>query len=86
MASDHSAIGRLGSFELHSRYDSRKLTENARAASPGGNAYWERKVVEYDPSIAGNAAEIARRAEYAKKAHFQRLALASAKARRKGRS
>jgi hypothetical protein len=45
---------------------------------PHSNAYWLRKV---DPDGVLSEAERTRRADCAKRAHFQRLALASAKAR-----
>src|SRR5262245_24103534 len=78
-----SQAGRLGAFVTHSRYDSREITAPARAAFL---ARFERQV---DPQGTLEPAERSRRAEYARKAHFQRLAIASAKARRgkgKGRS
>jgi len=80
-----SDIGRLGALVLHATHDSRELTANARAKSPGSVTYFEQQVIDADPSIVGNPAEIARRAEYARKAYFYRLALKSAEARRKGR-
>lgn len=64
---------------LHSRYDSRELTKNARAASPGSLDWHERQV---DPDGLLPAGERVRRAEAARKAYFARLALKSAKARR----
>lgn len=72
---------RLAAHSLHAQHDSRELTEKARAASPGSITYWERKV---DPDGALPEVERRRRAEHAKQAHFTRLALASAKARRRG--
>ncbi len=54
-------------------------TAKARAASPGGLDYWERQV---DPSGTLSPAVRAQRAESKRWAHFQRLALKSAQARR----
>ena len=75
-----SLVSTIGAHALHSQYDSRELTKNARAASPGSLGYWEREV---DPEALLDPTERARRAEHARKAYFARLALASVKARRK---
>lgn len=71
--------GRKGAHALHSKYDSREISQPARDASPGSLTYWEREV---DPALELDPAERVRRAEHAKKAYFTGLALASAKARR----
>jgi hypothetical protein len=68
---------RLGAYALHATHDPRETTKPARAAF---NARFEREV---DPEGKLDPAERLRRAEFAKKAHFLRLAMASAKARRK---
>ena len=70
-------IGRLGAYVLHSRYDSRELIRPAR------EAFWSKFERDVDPESVLDPAERARRAEMARKAHFTRLAIASAKARRK---
>ena len=70
--------GRIGAHTVHSRYDSRELTAPARAAFLAG---FEQQV---DPERALPEAERQRRAEHARKAHFTRMALASARARRAG--
>lgn len=75
-----SLISTIGAHALHAQYDSRKLTANARAASPGSLTYWEREV---DPDEALEQAERVRRAEHARKAYFTKLALRSAQARSK---
>jgi hypothetical protein len=69
--------GRIGAHELHARHDPRETTANARATFL---ASFEAKV---DPGGSLPPAERARRAEHARKAHFARLALASARARRR---
>ncbi len=71
---------RLAAHVLHSRHDSRKLTENARSAFL---ARFERQV---DPDGVLPLAERARRAEHAKKAHMLGLALKSAQVRRTGKA
>lgn len=71
---------------IHSRWansDRTAGTAKARAAGPGSIAYWEAKV---DPTGQLAAAERLRRAESAKRAHYARLALASAAARRARRA
>lgn len=69
---------RIGAYALHSKHDPRETTKAARRAFL---ATFERLV---DPDGKLDPAERARRAEAAKKSHFLRLALASARARSKG--
>jgi hypothetical protein len=69
--------GRIGAHVMHSRHDSREVTAPARAAFL---ARFEREV---DPDGALPEPERARRAEQARKAYFARLALASARTRRR---
>jgi hypothetical protein len=71
---------RSGAHALHSKYDSKALSQPARDASPGSDRYWERQV---DPESLLDPVERARRAGHAKKSYFTRLALKSARARRK---
>lgn len=68
--------GRLGAFVTHSRHDSKVTTAKAR------ETFLSKFEREVDPDGVLPEAERQRRAEYARKAHFTRLALASAKARR----
>jgi hypothetical protein len=75
---ERSLRARLAAHTLHAHYDSRELTKKARAAGPGQLAYFLRQV-----DLALPEPERQRRAEHLRRAHFQRLALASAKARRK---
>lgn len=70
-------IGRLGAYVLHSRYDSRELIRPAR------EAFLSKFEREVDPDGLLDPVERARRADMARKAYFTRLAMASAKARRK---
>jgi hypothetical protein len=76
--STRTTAARLGAFAQKAKYDSRELTKNARAASPGSPSYFEREV---DPDGVLDPVERARRAEYARKAYFTGLALRSAKVR-----
>jgi hypothetical protein len=73
---------RKAAHALHAKYG-KELSQPARDASPGSDAYWERHV---DPDRKLDPADRARRAAHAKKAHFLGLALKSAKARRKAAS
>jgi hypothetical protein len=68
---------RIGAHSLHAKHDSRELTANARAASPGSLAYW---LAHVDPDGTLDEVERHRRAEHAKKAHFAALALKRDKA------
>ena len=80
MTPDEAALrGRIGALVLHSKYVPRETTASARAA------FLERFEREVDPDGVLPADERRRRAEYARKAHFARLALVSARARSKGR-
>ena len=67
--------GQLGAFALHARHDSRQITASARTAFLEG---FERQV---DPEGVLPESERKRRATYARKAYFARLALESARAR-----
>jgi hypothetical protein len=72
-----SISGRVGALVLHSTHDSRALTANAR------RSFLDRFVREVDPDLTLPPAERARRAALARSAYFTRLALRSAKARRR---
>ncbi len=76
---DARTRARLGAFAQHARYDTRETTRAAR------EAFARRFEREVDPDGVLPEAERARRAEAAKRAHFQRMALRSAQARRKKR-
>jgi hypothetical protein len=78
-----SLRGLAGAHAMHSRNDSKAVSQPARDASPGSDRYWEREV---DPDGVLDPVERARRAEHAKKSYVIRLALKSAKARRKATS
>ena len=69
--------GRLGAYTMHSRHDARETTAKAR------EAFLSRFEREVDPDRVLPEGERRRRAEFARKAHFARLALASARARAK---
>jgi hypothetical protein len=73
---ERSLRGRIGAYRLHAMHDPRETTAAGRAAFLAG---FEREV---DPDGVLPPAERARRAAAARKAHFARLALASARARR----
>jgi hypothetical protein len=74
--SERSRRARLGAYTLHSRHDSRKTTAKARAT------FLSRFEREVDPDGILSPEERSRRAEYAKKAYFTRLAQKSARSRR----
>jgi hypothetical protein len=74
-----SLVSAIGAHALHSKYDSRELTKNARAK------FDQRFVDEVDPDRTLPEQERARRAAHARKLYFTRLALASVKARAKRR-
>jgi hypothetical protein len=70
-----SLVSTIGAHALHSQYDSRELTANARAK------FDQRFVDEVDPDRVLPEAERARRADHARKAYFAKLSYKSAKAR-----
>lgn len=67
--------GRIGAYVAHARHDTRETTAKARAT------FLARFAREVDPDGVLPEDERRRRAEYAKRAHFARLALKSARAR-----
>lgn len=71
---------RLGAHTLHAQ--GKTNTAAARAASPQSIGYWAKQV---DPGGELSEAERTRRAEHARRAHMQRLALASSRARARRR-
>ncbi len=72
-----SRRGRIGAYRLHATHDSRKTTEKARAA------FLETFLDEVDPDRILSEPERQRRATFAKKAYFSKLALRSAAVRAK---
>jgi hypothetical protein len=78
-ASQRQLIGSIGAHESWARTEDR----TARTA-PGRRAFLERFEREVDPDNKLTPAERTRRAEHARKAYFQRLALKSAQARSRG--
>lgn len=74
---DARTRARLGAFAQQARYDTRQTTLAAR------QAFARRFEQQVDPDGVLPAPERARRAEAAKRAYFQRMALRSAQARRK---
>ena len=66
----------IAAHEMHARHDSREITANARAA------FLNRFLAQVDAATPGlPEAERVRRAEHLLRAHMQRLALKSSRAR-----
>lgn len=80
LSEERTLRARAAAEALHSKYDSKTLSQPARDASPGSDGYWERQV---DPDGVLDPEERARRVGHAKRSYFLRLALKSAQARRK---
>jgi hypothetical protein len=78
--SERTLRARLAAHTLHAKRDSRQTTANGRAAFL---ARFEREV---DPDSALDPTERHRRAMYARRAYFTRLALAAVEARRAKRA
>jgi hypothetical protein len=76
-AAERSLRARMAAYVLHSRYDSRELTEPAR------QAFDKRFDREVDPDGKLPPADRRRRAGAARRAYFARLAMRSAQARRR---
>jgi len=68
---------RIGAYTLHATHDPRETTRAAR------EAFERRFLDEVDPDRQLPEDERDRRAQYARKAYFARLALKSAQARRR---
>jgi hypothetical protein len=66
----------IGAYSLHAKYDSRQITEKARAV------FMSRFDKEVDPECLLPVEERRRRAGMAKSAYFRKLALRSSKARK----
>lgn len=77
-ATERSLVASIAAHEMHGRHDSREITANARAA------FLKRFLDEVDEASPGlPELERLRRAEHLLQAHMRRLALRSAKARRR---
>ncbi len=74
---ERSLHARIAAHAMHARNDSRETT------AAGRKAFLSRFEAEVDPDRVLPAAERQRRAEHARKSYFARLALLSAKARRR---
>lgn len=74
-----SARGRYGAHVMHSKHDGREITAAATAAGPQSIAYWRKRV---DPEGVLDEPERERRAQHAKKAHYARLSMLAAAAKR----
>lgn len=70
---------RLGGLTTRSRHNPIDYTAKARANGPGSATYWE---IEVDPELLLPPHERAKRASAAKRAHFTRLSIKAAAARR----
>ncbi len=73
-----SLAARIGAHALHA-----KIADPSAHTAPARRAFLDRFEREVDPDGVLSPTERARRAEHARKAYFTRLALKSAKARRK---
>jgi hypothetical protein len=67
--------GRIGAYALHARHDARVTTQKAR------DTFLSRFLDEVDPDRVLPESERLRRAEFARKAYFAKLAHASARKR-----
>lgn len=77
--SERSLRARAAAYRLHSLYDSRELTENAR------RAFEDRFLRVVDPENRLDADERHRRAEAARRAYFISLSAKASRARRQRR-
>ena len=73
--SQASLRGRIGAYRLHATHDSREITAKARAA------FLAKFLDEVDPDRTLPEEERLRRAAYARRAYFARLAYKSARKR-----
>jgi hypothetical protein len=75
---ERKLVGQIGSNESWAR-----TTDRAARTAPARRAALDRFEREVDPNGELTPAERAKRAEFARRAYFQRLALKSAQARRR---
>lgn len=80
VTTDRSLIARIGGYALAAAHDSRETTANGRAA------FLAKFEHEVDPNGVLTVTERERRATALRNAHFARMALKSAQARRKVKS
>lgn len=78
MSRAHEIAGRIGAHESWAR-----TTDRAARTRNGRRAFLARFEAEVDPDGTLPPAERAERAEHARRAYFQRLALRSAQSRRR---
>lgn len=76
-ATERTLRARIGAHALHAKHDSRETTRAAR------ETFLERFEREVDPAAELPLDERRRRAEAARRAYFTRLALSSARSRRR---
>ncbi len=76
--SQRSLQARMAASAKHAKTDGRDATAAARVASPGSDDYW---ISNVDPNGDLSAKEREKRARNAKREHFTRMALKSAKVR-----
>ncbi len=73
--------GKIGAYSLHAQHDTRVVSAPGRAAA--AKKLNDRLLTEIDPNGRLSEAERSRRLESARKAHFAKLALRSARVRGK---
>jgi hypothetical protein len=76
--STRTQIGRIGAYTSWAR-----TKDRAARTAPARKAMWDKFEQEVDPLGELTPAERVKRAEYARKAYFARLALLSAQARKR---
>lgn len=82
VATNRSLAGRMAAFTMHSQHDTNVVSAPGRAAAAAAlDRRLLQEIDERDPDLS--EAERQRRLTYARKAHYTRLALASAKARQR---
>lgn len=79
MPLNYSLLGRIGAHALHAQHDTRVISLPGRKRAAANLE--SRLLDEIDPRRELDPAERERRLHHAKKAHFSRLALQSAKSR-----
>jgi hypothetical protein len=78
--SERSLLGRIGAYGKWQQCD-----DPTAATAPARQAFLERFLDEVDPERKLPVAERERKAEYARKRYFTKLALASARSRRRAK-
>jgi len=82
--SERSQRARAAVLVAHAKHGPEKMTEKARAAAPSSDAYWLKQASQLLPDL-DDFEELARRADFLKRAYFAQLGARRARLARQRR-